>query len=98
MSRIDIRRLDRLRNAPQQVEDLRLDGHVERRRRLVGDEQFRVAGERHGDHHPLLLALRTSRGGSCRCAAPRIGDPHLVEELDGALAARFPAYRHVLMC
>ena len=36
-----------------QVEDLRLDGDVERRGRLVGDQQLRVAGQRHGDHHPL---------------------------------------------
>ena len=32
---------------------IRLDRHVERRRRLVGDEQLRVARERHRDHHPL---------------------------------------------
>ena len=37
------------------AQDLRLDGHVERRRRLVGDEQARLAGERDGDHHALPL-------------------------------------------
>ena len=37
----------------QQVEDLRLDGDVERRRRLVGDHERRIAGERDGDHRPL---------------------------------------------
>ena len=36
-----------------QVEDLRLDRHVERRRRLVRDQQLRVAGQRHRDHRPL---------------------------------------------
>ena len=36
-----------------QLEDLRLDGDVERGGRLVGDQQLRIAGERHGDHHPL---------------------------------------------
>ena len=36
-----------------QVEDLGLDRHVERGRRLVGDQQLRVAGERHRDHHAL---------------------------------------------
>ena len=40
----------------QQVEDLRLRRHVERRRRLVGDEQARIARERHRDHRPLAQA------------------------------------------
>ena len=40
----------------EQFEDLRLHGHVERRRRLVGDQQLRLVGQRHGDHHALALA------------------------------------------
>ena len=44
--------------ALQQVEDLGLDGDVERRRRLVGDQQRRVAGQRHGDHGALAHAAR----------------------------------------
>ena len=40
----------------QQVEDLRLDRHVERRRRLVGDQEVGLGGERHRDHHALLLS------------------------------------------
>jgi hypothetical protein len=40
----------------QKLEDLGLDGGVERRRRLVGDEQVGLARERHGDHHALVLA------------------------------------------
>ncbi len=39
-------------------DDLRLDGHVERGRRLVGDEKLRLVGERHGDHHALAHAAR----------------------------------------
>ena len=42
----------------QQVEDLRLDRDVERRRRLVGDQQLRLAGERHRDHRALAHAAR----------------------------------------
>ena len=38
---------------PHQLQDLGLDRHVEGRGRLVGDEQLRPAGERHGDHHAL---------------------------------------------
>jgi hypothetical protein len=40
----------------QQVEDLRLDGDVERRGGLVGDQQVRVADQRHGDHDALAQA------------------------------------------
>ena len=46
----------RVLQVAHQVEDLRLDGHVERRGRLVGDQQLRVAGQRHRDHHPLAHA------------------------------------------
>ena len=42
----------------EQPQDLRLDHHVERGRRLVGDEQLRVAGERERDQHALALAAR----------------------------------------
>ena len=38
------------------VDDLRLDGHVERRRGLVGDQHVGVAADRHGDHRPLAHA------------------------------------------
>ena len=37
----------------EQVEDLRLDGDVERGGRLVGDQQLRVVGQRHRDHGAL---------------------------------------------
>ena len=42
----------------EQREDLRLDRHVERGRRLVGDQQLRAARERHRDHRALALAAR----------------------------------------
>ena len=71
----------------QQLEDLRLDRHVERGRRLVGDEQLRVAGERHRDHHPLAHAA----GELVRvvvAAALRLGDADELEHLDRARSAR----------
>ena len=37
----------------EQLEDLRLHHHVERRRRLVGDEDARIARERHRDRGAL---------------------------------------------
>ena len=38
------------------VEDLGLDRDVERGGRLVGDQQLRLAGQRHRDHHALAQA------------------------------------------
>ena len=42
----------------KQCQDLGLDRDIERRRRLVGDQQVRIIGDCHGDHHPLPLAAR----------------------------------------
>ena len=67
----------------QQVEDLRLDGDVERGGRLVGDDELRLAGQRHRDHDALAHAA----GELVRVivhAACGIGDLHQLEHLDGA--------------
>ena len=40
------------------VEDLRLDGHVQCCRGFVGNQQRRLAGQRHGDHGALAHAAR----------------------------------------
>ena len=47
-------------------------GHVERRRRLVGDQQARVAGDGHRDHHALVHAAGelVRKVASRRDAAP----------------------------
>ena len=66
-----------------QVENLRLDRHVERRRRLVGDQQVGVQRERHGDHDALPLPP----GELMRILLhPRsaVGDADQVEHLDAA--------------
>ena len=42
----------------QEVEDLGLDRHVERGRRLVRDQELRLAGESHRDHRALAHAAR----------------------------------------
>jgi hypothetical protein len=74
----------------QQVEDLRLHHHVEGRGRLVGHDQPGAAGQRHRDHHPLLLAA----GQLVRVAPRPVGaQPDLLEELrdpplHGVLAQR----------
>jgi hypothetical protein len=41
-----------------QLQDLRLDGDVQRGGGFVGDQQRRLAGQRHGDHHALAHAAR----------------------------------------
>ena len=41
-----------------ELEDVALDGHVQRGGRLVGDQQPRLAGQRGGDHRPLPHAAR----------------------------------------
>ena len=71
----------------QQLQDLRLHRDVERGRRLVGDQQIRLVGERHGDHHALALAA----GKLVRIAAEparRIGNADLAEQFDDAGARR----------
>ena len=64
---------------------LRLHGDVEGGRRLVGDDELRAPGHRHGDHRALAHAagelVRILPG-----APGRVGDVDLAQELDGALA------------
>ena len=69
-----------------QIEDLRLDRDVERGRRLVGDQQLRVAGERHRDHHALAHAARELVRVLAGRAAPARGCAR-AQHLDGARAA-----------
>ena len=49
--------------AAQQVEDLRLHGHVEGRCRFVRDDQLGIEHERHRDDDALLLAARRTGAG-----------------------------------
>ena len=65
------RHAEPLAQLAQQLEDLRLDRHVERGRRLVGDQQLRVARERHRDHHALAHAA----GQLVRVVVARAGRP-----------------------
>ena len=71
------------RRSARMREDLRLDDHVERGRRLVGDEQLRTQDERERDHDPLAHAA----GELVRVLAePRRRDAHPPERLERALA------------
>ena len=69
--------------APQQLEDLRLDGDVEGGGRLVGDQQVGLVGERHGDHDALALAAGQlmRKGGE---ALLGIADADLLQQVEDA--------------
>ena len=72
-----------------EMEDLRLDRHVERRRGLVRDQERRLAEQGHGDHDPLLHPAREFVGVG-RDARLGLGDPHHVEHRDGPGAGLVP--------
>jgi hypothetical protein len=63
----------------QQLQDLRLHGGVERRGRLVRDQQVRPAQQRDRDHHPLAHAARELVRVALEAAARR-GQPDLIEQ------------------
>ena len=73
----------------QQLQDLRLYRDVERRGRLVGNQQFGLAGHGDRDHHALAHAARQAVRIFIDTAR-RIGDAHQVQQFDGT-AARFGA-------
>ena len=74
----------------EQVEDLRLDRHVERRDRLVGDDEVRVDGERARDADSLALAAREL----VRIARRRVrGQPDDARAARGRASARRAATR-----
>ena len=72
----------------KQFEDLRLDGHVERGRRLVCDQDVRLAGQRHGDHHALAHAAGELMGVFAQTLRRR-RDAHLFQEPERAPFYRF---------
>ena len=80
--------------ALQQLEDLRLDRHVERGRRLVGDQQLRLAGERHRDHRPLAHPARELVRVVLQPQL-RARDPDLVEQLGRALVGLLAVHAEV---
>ena len=62
-----------------QAQNLRLHGHVERGRGLIGDQQTRAAGDGHGDHHPLAHAAGKLVGKGVQDQI-RQGDSHLIQQ------------------
>ena len=84
------RRVRGLAEVAQQFQDLRLHGDVERRGRLVGDQQLRPADQAGRDHHALAHAA----GELMRIVvdAPlRRGDADAAEHVEGPLPRLFLA-------
>src|SRR2546429_99251 len=42
----------------EKLQNLRLNSHVERRSRLIGNYDFGIASKRHRDHYPLTHSTR----------------------------------------
>ena len=86
--------VDAVAKVADELEDLGLHGHVERRGRLVGDEHGGIARQRLGDHRPLPLTT----GELVRVgvhAALRRRDLDEVEQLDHPLARQLRRHRLV---
>jgi hypothetical protein len=75
---------DALLEVGHEIEDLRLDGDVERGGRLVRDKEFRSTGERNGDHHALTHAAGKLVRVLAR-APTRLGDADKAEHFHHAL-------------
>ncbi|MDT4853053.1 hypothetical protein FQZ97_873070 [compost metagenome] len=41
-----------------EIENLRLNSYIKCSCRLIGNQQIRLTGNRHGDHHTLALSTR----------------------------------------
>ena len=69
----------------QKLKNLRLNGDIQRRRGLVGNQKARVAGDGHGDHHALVHAAR-HLVRVIRQTRRRSRNAHLLQKFDRARA------------
>ena len=67
----------------EQLQDLRLDGDIERGGRFVGDQQVGLVGERHGDHHALALAAGQLMGVGAQALLGLL-QAHQVQQFESA--------------
>ncbi len=94
MGDVDHRGVEAAGDLADQLDDASLNGHVQRRRRLVEQEQGRPRQERHGDDHALLLSARDLMRIGVHHAF-RIRQLHVRQHLRGALPSFLLG--HVLM-
>ncbi|MNI68962.1 hypothetical protein D3C73_1246860 [compost metagenome] len=73
-----------------QEQDLRLDGHIQRGCRLIGNQQLRVACQRNGNHDTLPHAARELMRILMKPTF-RVGDPDLCEQLQRFASRLRPA-------
>jgi len=78
----------------QQFQDLRLHSHVQRRGGLIGHQVIGLRGQRHRDHHALLLAAAHLEGIAVQPALG-LGDAHALQPLQRLLTRRVAAQRGV---
>ena len=83
---------DPVAQPPEQGEDLGLHGDVERGRRLVGQQQRGLVGQRQREHDPLLLTSGELVGVGVHPLLG-VGDLDLGEQLDRPAAGLGPADR-----
>ena len=69
----------------QQFKNLSLNGHIERGRRLVRDQNVRFVGQSHRDHHPLALATG-QLVRICAQTAFRLVDANLCQQFNDPVA------------
>ena len=75
------RQAELLLQVAKQVDDLRLDGDVECRNRLVGDDELGLHGQGAGDADALALAARE---GARQAVGLVLAEAHELEQLDDA--------------
>ena len=74
----------------EQIQDLRLGGHIQRRGRLVGDQDARLGGQRERDHHALTQAAGELEANRHPRAAPGAESPTIPSSsIARSRAARF---------
>ena len=76
--------VDLILQAAQQVQNLCLDGNIQRGGRLVRDDDLGVAGQRHGDHNALTHTAGQLVGVHL-IHAVAVGNAYGFQHLDGAL-------------
>ena len=79
-----------LLEAAHELQNLRLNGHIQRGSRLVGNNQIWLTDHGGADHHPLTQAAAELMGIAV-VPALRLRDPHAAEHLDYLALRLIPA-------
>ena len=72
----------------EQLEDLQLHGDVQSGGRFIGNQQLRLVGQGHGNHHPLALATGQLMGQGLETLV-RFGNTHQLQQFQGAPGGHF---------